>query len=332
VSNQTLIRFKMSTENAQNQELATQPRSDIADSLKRLADRYRNEFSGARQATRSRLVRFLANMLETAEESAGRIFDRLQQAGLIERTHRADNEKNGRGPSEHWRIAAASDVHRRLIDRHSNGFPIGGKRIGAASMSDTKTKDYYRILEVPRSATAQQINAAYRALALKYHPDTSHTASDTVAEFRHITEAYDTLSDPAKRRNYDRLVRETRSTPTGSSTLHHVFDSGQDPLIEVWGAHTAGSDPMQFELLVKPEEARCGATIPLGLTIRTQCSHCCGSGSIKGRKCGACEGEGVLVRRQSISVVLPTGIENGSILRVKAASEIMIRVRVQAYW
>jgi DnaJ-class molecular chaperone len=199
-------------------------------------------------------------------------------------------------------------------------------------MSDAKTKDYYRILGLPRSATAQQINRAYRALALKYHPDTSHTASDTVAEFRHITEAYDTLSDPAKRRTYDRLVRESRSTPAGSSILRHDFDTGKDPLIEVGGAHSVGSEPMQFELLVKPEEARWGATIPLGLTIRTQCSRCCGIGSIKGRKCGACDGMGVLIRRQSISVVLPTGIENGTVLRVKAASEIMIHVRVQAYW
>jgi DnaJ-class molecular chaperone len=199
-------------------------------------------------------------------------------------------------------------------------------------MSDAKTKDYYRILGLPRSATAQQINAAYRALALKYHPDTSHTASDTVAEFRHITEAYDTLSDPAKRRKYDRLVRETRSTPTGSSILRHVFDKGKGPVIDVAGAHSSGSEPMICELLVKPEEARCGATIPLELTIRTQCSRCCGIGYIKGRKCGACDGKGVLVRRQSISLVLPTGIENGSVLRVEGASEIMIHVRVQAYW
>jgi type IV pilus assembly protein PilB len=104
----------MSTENAQNREPATHARSDIADSLKRLEDRYSHQFSGARQATRSRLVRFLANVLETAEESAGRMFDRLQQAGLIERTYTADTEKDGCGPSEHWRIAAAPDVQTKL--------------------------------------------------------------------------------------------------------------------------------------------------------------------------------------------------------------------------
>jgi molecular chaperone DnaJ len=199
-------------------------------------------------------------------------------------------------------------------------------------MSDPKTKDYYQILGLPRSATAQQINAAYRALALKYHPDTSPTASDTVAEFRHISEAYDTLSDPAKRRNYDRLLRGTSSTPSPPSILRRVFDTGKDPLIEVGGTHSSWSDAMLCELLVKPEEARYGATIPLELAIRTRCSRCCGNGSIKGLKCGACDGNGVLVRRQSISVVLPTGTENGSVLRVKAESEIMIHVRVQAYW
>jgi type II secretory ATPase GspE/PulE/Tfp pilus assembly ATPase PilB-like protein len=104
----------MSIENAQPLESATDARPDIADSLKRLEDCYRDEFSGARQATRSHLVRFLANVLETAEESAGRLFDRLQQAGLIERTYRADIERGGCSPSEHWRIATSADVQARL--------------------------------------------------------------------------------------------------------------------------------------------------------------------------------------------------------------------------
>ncbi|KAK8788701.1 hypothetical protein V5799_021523 [Amblyomma americanum] len=64
--------------------------------------------------------------------------------------------------------------------------------------------DYYRLLEVPRSATLDDIQSAYRRLALKWHPDKNPGNKD-VAEFRfkEISEAYQVLSDPSKRKFYD---------------------------------------------------------------------------------------------------------------------------------
>lgn len=66
-------------------------------------------------------------------------------------------------------------------------------------------KDYYRILGVERKADKNEIKAAYRKLALKYHPD--HNPDDKAAEekFKEINEAYQVLSDPEKRGHYDRL-------------------------------------------------------------------------------------------------------------------------------
>jgi DnaJ-class molecular chaperone len=185
-------------------------------------------------------------------------------------------------------------------------------------MSDAKTKDYYRILGLPQSATAQEINAAYRALALKYHPDTSHTASDSVSEFRHLTEAYDVLSDPTKRHEYDRLVRKSTPAPRKRA-----------PNSENWDV---SSEPFHCDLRVTPEEACCGATIPLTLTTQTRCGSCQRIGTLEGRICPACGGTGVLSRRQRISVVIPAGIRNGALLLLKAASDIVIHIRVQAYW
>jgi curved DNA-binding protein len=68
-----------------------------------------------------------------------------------------------------------------------------------------KYKDYYEVLGVPRNATSKQIKSAYRKLARKYHPDTNK--GDKVAEekFKEITESYEALGDPEKRRRYDAL-------------------------------------------------------------------------------------------------------------------------------
>lgn len=64
------------------------------------------------------------------------------------------------------------------------------------------SKNYYELLEIKRSAGADEIKAAYRRLARKYHPDTAGSDASELL-FREITNAYDTLSDPDKRRTYD---------------------------------------------------------------------------------------------------------------------------------
>lgn len=64
-------------------------------------------------------------------------------------------------------------------------------------------RDYYAILGVPRDATIQEIQRAYRRLAHRYHPDVSHDP-DAERTFKQITQAYRVLADPARRRQYDR--------------------------------------------------------------------------------------------------------------------------------
>ena len=66
-------------------------------------------------------------------------------------------------------------------------------------------EDFYRVLGVEKSASAQEIKKAYRKLALKYHPD--HNPGDKAAEekFKQISEAYEVLSDEEKRAKYDQF-------------------------------------------------------------------------------------------------------------------------------
>jgi len=83
-------------------------------------------------------------------------------------------------------------------------------------MTTRTAPDYYAVLGVALDATPAEIKKAYRTLAKRYHPDVN-PSSDAAARFREITEAYDTLIDPDRRRRYDRLRgTDARSGPTGA--------------------------------------------------------------------------------------------------------------------
>src|SRR5258708_9514077 len=103
-------------------------------------------------------------------------------------------------------------------------------------------KDYYKVLSVPRGASADDIKKAFRKLARKHHPDVNPGDKKSEAKFKEINEAYEVLSDPDKRRKYDTLGPNwqeqfgpssgysTRRSPYGfsgrSSSPNFDFDSG----------------------------------------------------------------------------------------------------------
>ena len=83
-------------------------------------------------------------------------------------------------------------------------------------------KDYYKILGVSVTATESEIKTAYRGLARKYHPDVAGNTPDAIQKFKEITEAYETLTDKEKRKNYDAIRglytygQETKSKTTNN--------------------------------------------------------------------------------------------------------------------
>uniref|UniRef100_A0A1A7YLC8 DnaJ homolog subfamily B member 9 n=1 Tax=Iconisemion striatum TaxID=60296 RepID=A0A1A7YLC8_9TELE len=96
-------------------------------------------------------------------------------------------------------------------------------------------KDYYDILGVPKGATERQIKKAFHKLAMKFHPD-KNKSPDAEVRFREIAEAYETLSDETKRREYDQFGHATYFTgETGGrqpSDTHQPFSFNFDDMFK----------------------------------------------------------------------------------------------------
>ena len=86
-------------------------------------------------------------------------------------------------------------------------------------------ENYYNILNVSNNADEDQIKQAYRALAMKYHPDKNQGNKIAEEKFKRISEAYSVLSDTQKRREYD----FTMSSPFSSSERTYTYDQNTNP-------------------------------------------------------------------------------------------------------
>ncbi|MBX3750535.1 MAG: molecular chaperone DnaJ [Opitutaceae bacterium] len=183
-------------------------------------------------------------------------------------------------------------------------------------------EDYYELLGVERSATADELKKAYRKKAVQYHPDKNPGNKAAEEMFKKVSEAYDVLSDADKRAAYDRYGHAAFQQggmgggPRGGGGFHDPFDifrevfnqgGGGGIFDEMFGGggrdgSRDGSD-LRYDLEITLEEAARGAEKEISFRKNVTCERCEGSGAEPGSKrvsCPTCRGAGQIRRSGGI--------------------------------
>lgn len=180
-------------------------------------------------------------------------------------------------------------------------------------------QDYYETLGVSKTASGPEIKKAYRKLAKTHHPDLNNNQG-SAARFKEVTEAYEILSDPDKRAQYDRFghagpdqqfdfgnvdFRRARAAfdEFGFGGLDSVFDMffGQGGHTRQKRNHLQRGDDLEYRLRISLEDAAFGTKMKITIPRQVACSKCNGSGAEAGsiaRICPTCNGHGELQYQQ----------------------------------
>jgi molecular chaperone DnaJ len=183
----------------------------------------------------------------------------------------------------------------------------------------TTKRDYYDILGVNRNATDQEIKAAYRKLALQFHPDRNPDSKEAEESFKEAAEAYEVLRDSQKRSIYDQYGHEGLQGTgfSGFRGFEDIFSSFSDIFDEFFGFGTGrrsrrgarrGAD-LKYDLTISFMEAAYGAEREIEIEKLESCDVCQATGCQEGtypEDCRQCGGTGQLSRSQGFFSVRTT--------------------------
>ena len=188
-------------------------------------------------------------------------------------------------------------------------------------------RDYYEVLEVPKTATADEIKKAYRKKAIQYHPDKNPGNKEAEEKFKEAAEAYSVLSDPDKRAKYDQFGFDGLNGASGFgggsgfggagmsmddifSMFGDIFGGGGFGGFSGFGGSrtrsrsgerkSRGSD-LRVKVALTLEEINTGVTKKFKLKKLVPCQYCKGTGAKDGsaaETCPDCHGSGVVMRTQ----------------------------------
>lgn len=163
------------------------------------------------------------------------------------------------------------------------------------------SKDYYKILGVERGSSEDEIKKAYRKMAMQYHPD-KNSSPDAESKFKEAAEAYDILSSPDKKSNYDRYGTAD-SNPFGGRgggfDMDDIFSQFGDIFGQFNGRYRQGQSQRQergsdlrINVSLTIDEVLKGCNKKLKFKRSCKCEKCSGSGGTDSRNCLPCNGTG----------------------------------------
>jgi molecular chaperone DnaJ len=207
-------------------------------------------------------------------------------------------------------------------------------------MAQANQRDYYEVLGVSRTAAIEEIKAAYRKCALKWHPDRNpENKQEAEVKFRESTEAYSILSDQQKRQIYDTYGHAGLSGAGAATDFNGtIFQDFHDIFGDFFGfedmlsggrrggrARTQRGADLRYDMTLAFEEASTGVTTKVKLPRQEYCEVCNGTGAKKGTgvvACQTCAGRGQLAYQQgffTITRTCPACQGAGQIVRERCA-------------
>jgi molecular chaperone DnaJ len=172
------------------------------------------------------------------------------------------------------------------------------------------SQDHYKVLGVERKAPQDEIKKAYRKLARKFHPDRNPGDAKAEQRFKQVSQAHDVLSDPAKRKDYDRALANPFSNTGRGGSGEPGFDASGfgDILSDLFGqgrGRPSGSTArsrqergrdLEAEISIAFDQAIKGAQVPITVPTYERCGMCGGTGAKPGTSpivCPHCQGRGI---------------------------------------
>jgi len=173
--------------------------------------------------------------------------------------------------------------------------------------------DYYETLGLARNADGAAIKAAYRKLAMQFHPDRNDGCKDNEDKFKAVSAAYECLKDPQKRAAYDRFGHAAFQQGNGGQPGADFGDIG-DIFETIFGSAFGGGGRSQarrgadlrYDMEITLDEAFHGESKQIEIEVSQTCDTCHGSGASPGtaaRRCNLCSGHGKVRAKQGFFVV-----------------------------
>ena len=199
-------------------------------------------------------------------------------------------------------------------------------------------KTYYRVLGVSRTESPTGIRARYRDLAKKLHPDVA--GEQATRAFQEVSEAFNVLSDPERRRAYNRelsrhddgdvvavvhspprsIVRDPVAILGNPESVLPSFEALYERFLRNFtGLRVPKSEQVEaldFEVLLTPEEAWHGCVVPIGVPVFQRCPQCGGSGRDWASSCAYCRQKGMIETEEVVRVRIPRLVPPGSVFEL----------------